>query len=37
MTAVLELDAICKRIGGVHINRDVSVQLAAGEKNRCEP
>jgi branched-chain amino acid transport system ATP-binding protein len=32
MTAVLELDAICKRIGGVDINRDVSVQLAAGER-----
>jgi branched-chain amino acid transport system ATP-binding protein len=32
MTAVLELDAICKRIGGVDINRDVSLQLAAGER-----
>jgi branched-chain amino acid transport system ATP-binding protein len=32
MTAVLELDAICKRIGGVDINRDVTVQLAAGER-----
>ena len=32
MTAVLELDAICKRIGGVDINRDVSVRLAARER-----
>jgi branched-chain amino acid transport system ATP-binding protein len=32
MTAVLQLDAISKRIGGVHINTDVSVGLAPGER-----
>jgi branched-chain amino acid transport system ATP-binding protein len=32
MTAALELDAVCKHIGGVHINRDVSITLAAGER-----
>jgi branched-chain amino acid transport system ATP-binding protein len=32
MSGALELDAICKQIGGVHINRDVSVRLAKGER-----
>lgn len=32
MTAVLELDAVSKQIGGVQINRDVSVRLAPGER-----
>ena len=32
MSTVLELEAICKQIGGVHINRDVSVRLAPGER-----
>jgi branched-chain amino acid transport system ATP-binding protein len=32
MSEVLELDAICKQIGGVHIIRDVSVGLAKGER-----
>ena len=32
MTAVLELDAVCKQIGGVQINRDVSVRLAPGDR-----
>jgi branched-chain amino acid transport system ATP-binding protein len=29
---VLELDQICKQIGGVHITRDVSLSLAPGER-----
>ena len=29
---VLELDRICMQIGGVHINRDVSVGIAPGER-----
>lgn len=32
MTPVLQLDAVCKSIGGVHINRDVTVSLAPGER-----
>ena len=29
---VLELDRICLQIGGVHINKDVSIRLEAGER-----
>jgi ABC-type branched-subunit amino acid transport system ATPase component len=29
---VLELDQICLQIGGVHINKDVSIRLEAGER-----
>jgi branched-chain amino acid transport system ATP-binding protein len=29
---VLELDRVCMQIGGVHINRDVSLSLARGER-----
>ncbi|GAA1883475.1 ABC transporter ATP-binding protein [Actinomadura bangladeshensis] len=32
MTAVLELDAISKRIGGAYLNRDVSVTVRPGER-----
>jgi branched-chain amino acid transport system ATP-binding protein len=32
MTAVLEFEAVSKRIGGVHINRDVSITVAPGER-----
>jgi branched-chain amino acid transport system ATP-binding protein len=32
MTAVLEFEAVSKRIGGVQINRDVSITVAPGER-----
>jgi branched-chain amino acid transport system ATP-binding protein len=32
MTAVLELDAISKRIGGAYLNRDVSITVRPGER-----
>lgn len=32
MTAVLELDAISKRIGGAYLNRDVSITVGPGER-----
>jgi ABC-type branched-subunit amino acid transport system ATPase component len=33
MTERLVLDDVCKHIGGVHINRDVTVRLRAGERH----
>ncbi|MER7545863.1 ABC transporter ATP-binding protein [Spirillospora sp. NPDC127506] len=32
MTAVLELDAVSKRIGGAYLNRDVSITVRQGER-----